>query len=72
MSLLTKEISRNGEGKGILTMNPVNITSWLLSWIQRKMVEIGRQKIGRQKHRVAAAWQLMSSQFNHRMGSWGS
>lgn len=21
---------------------------------------------------VAAAWQLMSSQFNHRMGSWGS
>lgn len=50
MSFLTKEISRNGEGKGILTMNPVNITSWLLSWIQRKMVEIGREKRGRQKH----------------------
>lgn len=44
-----------------------------LSWIRREMVEIGKEK-KRQTGAVtvAAAWQLMSSQFNHRMGSWGS
>lgn len=30
-----------------MTMNPLNITSWPLSWIPRKMVAIGRKEADR-------------------------
>lgn len=53
-----------------MTMNPLISP---VGWMQREMVEIGGKK-RRQTETltVAAAWQLMSSQFNHRIGSWGS
>lgn len=68
MSSPTKKIH-----KGMVTMNPFNITSWLLLWIRRKDCS-DREWERKQTETltVAAAWQLMSSQFNHRIGSWGS
>lgn len=30
-----------------MTMNPLNIASWSLSWIPRKMVEIGSKEADR-------------------------
>lgn len=67
MSSHTKKIL-----KGIVTMNPL-ISPVGCCRGYRKIVEKGKKK-RRQTETltVAAAWQLMSSQFNHHAGSWGS
>lgn len=68
MSSLTNQIY-----KRMVTVNPLNITSLAVVVDTKKDCrDSERERRQTEMVTVAPAWQLMSSQFNHRMGSWGS